>query len=107
MGNLIGGGHEHGPANQGDNFGDARREADELYRQRKELAAQSQEAYRRGDKAGAKVLSNKAKEALHRAEQAQARAAQEVFQKNNGNRSDGMVDLHGLYVAEAEAVAER
>ena len=78
-----------------------------LYAQKKQYAQQSQEAYKRGDKAQAKTLSLKAKEVEAKAQAAQAKAAEEVYQHNNAGRDDGMIDLHGLYVAEAEAVAER
>ena len=37
----------------------------------------------------------------------QARAADAIFQLNNATRGDGAVDLHGLYVAEAESIADR
>ena len=104
MGNLISGGYSE---NQEGNYSSVRKEADDLFRQRKQLAVESQDAYRRGDGARAKQLSNQAKELQRRAEEAQSRAAEEVYRVNNSNRSDSMIDLHGLHVLEAEAAAER
>ena len=106
MGNLIGGGHT-ASGQQGGQHSSARREADELFRLRKQLAIESQEAYRKGDGAKAKQLSSQAKLVQRKAEAAQARAAEEVFRGTNADRRDGMIDLHGLYVGEAESVAER
>ncbi|GAX80938.1 hypothetical protein CEUSTIGMA_g8373.t1 [Chlamydomonas eustigma] len=78
-----------------------------LYCQRNEIKQRSQEAYRRGDGHAAKMLSTEAKEIDRQAKEAQAKVAQEIFDQNNCQRCDGMVDLHGLHVAEAEAVAEK
>ena len=69
MGNLIGG-LSGGSGNANSSVRDFT-EADELYRQRKLLAVESQEAYRRGDGAKAKELSNQAKLIQRREEEAQ------------------------------------
>ncbi len=78
-----------------------------MYARRNELYQQSQEAWHRGDRRLAKELSLEAKEAERQAKHARDEHAAEIFERNNRERTDGMIDLHGLYVKEAEQQAER
>ena len=71
MGNILGG--FDGRSTGSPVFSDLRSEADTLFKQRKMFAQQSQEAYRRGDMAGAKALSMKAKDCERKAHAAQVR----------------------------------
>eukprot|EP01116_Phalansterium_solitarium_P024837 TRINITY_DN9217_c0_g1_i1.p1 TRINITY_DN9217_c0_g1~~TRINITY_DN9217_c0_g1_i1.p1 ORF type:complete len:173 (+),score=64.43 TRINITY_DN9217_c0_g1_i1:437-955(+) len=78
-----------------------RRRADEHATRRRQLAAQSQEAFRRGDKAAAKKLSEQAKAERQEMVAANARAAQLAFEAANEKHGDGTIDLHGLHTDEA------
>ncbi|KAK4639402.1 hypothetical protein QC761_707960 [Podospora bellae-mahoneyi] len=66
------------------------------------------EAYERGDGAEAKALSNEGKR--HQAKQAEynKQAAEFIFRENNamGRIAEDTIDLHGLFVEEAEDILE-
>ncbi|KAI0319914.1 hypothetical protein OF83DRAFT_1081940 [Amylostereum chailletii] len=68
---------------------------------------ESQQAYKRGDRARAKELSEEGK--LHRREMEKlhAQASACVYKANNEGRRPGEIDLHGLYVNEAVEYADR
>ena len=84
-----------------------REQAQEHFRKHKELSAESQQAFKSGDKARAKQLS----EQSHRERDAFAnlnrRAAEFVFVENNKDSMSNEIDLHGLYVSEAEYVIKK
>ncbi|KAI8064417.1 hypothetical protein BC940DRAFT_277189 [Gongronella butleri] len=72
---------------------------------------QSQQAYKQGDGAQAKQLSNQGHEHDRLMKQYNKQAADLVYQQKNANRPPNEIDLHGLFVAEAservEAAMER
>lgn len=78
-----------------------RKQADVAYQKRLKLLAELQQAYKRGDKARAKELSDQAKQQLAVAEDYNAQAAEYVFRENNADLAANEIDLHGLYVKEA------
>lgn len=81
--------------------------AQQAYSKRAELAHRSQEAYKAGDKKRAGELSAEAKQQLAIAEQNNAKAAEYVFIENNRDSDDNDIDLHGLYVKEAEYILKQ
>lgn len=70
--------------------------------------SQSQQAYKSGDGARAKELSNQAKEHERKMEEYNQQASNYIFRANNspGRVEGDCIDLHGLYVEEAERVLE-
>ncbi|KAF2154683.1 Smr domain protein [Myriangium duriaei CBS 260.36] len=72
-------------------------------------AAESQQAYQRGDGAGAKQLSEEGKRHAQKADDYNRQASEFIFRENNATgRVDGdTIDLHGQYVEEAEAIVEQ
>ena len=68
--------------------------------------AQSQAAYRAGNKGLAKELSDKGKEEQALMDQFNAAAANMFLDRNNKSTSTDEIDLHGLHVKEAIAVVE-
>lgn len=83
-----------------------RDEADRLYKKRNQLSQQSQNAYKSGDKQKAHELSEESKKLLNQAEDANMKAAQYVFRENNADSAEDEIDLHGLYVKEAEYILQ-
>ncbi|CAI5758071.1 unnamed protein product [Candida verbasci] len=83
-----------------------RAEADKLYKHRNQLSQQSQQAYKQGDGQKAHELSEESKSVLAQAEQANRKAAEYVFRENNTDSAYDEIDLHGLYVKEAEYVLQ-
>ena len=67
---------------------------------RGEAFAESQAAYKRGDKAKAKELSNKGKRHGEAMEQANKDAVNAILAPQQ-SANTGCIDLHGLYVQEA------
>ncbi|GME76975.1 unnamed protein product [Ambrosiozyma monospora] len=84
-----------------------RKLADQAYQKRSKLSSQSQQAYKSGDKAKAHELSTQAKEQLTIAEQYNRKAAEYVFIQNNLDSDNNDIDLHGLYVKEAEYILKQ
>lgn len=84
-----------------DDFEELRAEARELAEMRSEYFKLSKQAYRRGDKKQAKILSNQRKKFAALIEKANKSAADAIFNRNNQNRLDDTIDLHGLFVKEA------
>ena len=80
----------------------ARSEADDWAKKRKQASEQSQTAYQRGDKAEAKLLSNQSKLYAEKMEKANWRAARAIL-KPQRSKETGKLDLHGLYAEEAKA----
>ncbi|KAI8579952.1 hypothetical protein K450DRAFT_239878 [Umbelopsis ramanniana AG] len=73
---------------------------------RNECYERSQQAYKSGDGAQAKELSNQGHEHDRLMKQYNKQAADFVFEKKNRGRSPDEVDLHGLFVQEATERAE-
>lgn len=101
MGNLVsslvgGGSHE-----KFDEAEDHRRRANELGEQQRELSARSQAAYRAGNGALAKQLSNQAKSIHTKVDYHNREAARLHYANNNKNLPEDTIDLHGLFVKEA------
>lgn len=78
--------------------------ADAANKKRNQLSQESQNAYKRGDKAKAGELSRQAKQQQAIAEENNQRAAEYVFIENNRDSDEDDIDLHGLYVREAEYI---
>ncbi|KAF6063643.1 Smr domain family protein [Candida albicans] len=68
---------------------------------------QSQNAYKQGDGQKAHELSEESKRVLAQAEECNRKAAEYVFRENNEDSGPDEIDLHGLYVKEAEWILER
>lgn len=81
-----------------------RDQADDLYKKRNHFSQQSQQAFKSGDKQRAHDLSQQAKHALEQAEDVNRKAAEYVFRENNADSAADEIDLHGLYVKEAEYI---
>ncbi|MCO5566394.1 hypothetical protein L7F22_020071 [Adiantum nelumboides] len=87
---------------------DYRAQASLCARRRNELFARSREAWRLGNKKEAKSLSDAAKAQAKLMAEANQKAAEMLFNKNNATRDVGVLDLHGLFVKEAvEKVEQR
>ncbi|KAI0344547.1 DUF1771-domain-containing protein [Trametopsis cervina] len=71
------------------------------------LSEQSQAAYKRGEGALAKELSNKCKERRAEMDRLNKEAAEWIFIENNKDSAANEVDLHGLQVKEALEFTER
>lgn len=85
-----------------DTYSNLRNKASKLYDQRNELSKKSQQAYKSGDGQKAHELSVESKEILAKAERYNQQAAEYVFRENNTDSAEYEVDLHGLYIKEAE-----
>lgn len=88
-------------------YKDLRDKADQMYEKRKKLSAQSQDAYQKGDKQKAHELSEELKKVLAEAEKYNRQAAEYVFRENNADSAGDEIDLHGLYVKEAEWILQK
>lgn len=84
-----------------------RAQARDHFQKHKQLSAESQEAYARGDKALAKRLSDKSKRELELYRTFNNKAAEFVYIENNKDSAPDELDLHGLFVSEAEYVVKR
>lgn len=80
----------------------AREEANMYASRRRDCAARSQIAWRSGEKARAKQLSNEGKIYAEKMKEANWRAARAML-KPQKSKQTGKLDLHGLYRAEAVA----
>lgn len=107
MGNLLFGSVKKPPHLQGPTTEEKRAQADYHAKRRNDYFAQSQAAYSCGDGKLAKDLSNLGKKEAALMDKANKEAADLFFARNNAGRTDGMIDLHGLFVKEAIAVVER
>lgn len=88
-------------------YKDLRAQAEKLYQKRSQLSSQSQQAYKRGDKQKAHELSQELKKILQQAENYNRQAAEYVFRENNTDSAGDEIDLHGLYVKEAEWILQK
>ncbi|PSK33412.1 hypothetical protein C7M61_005290 [Candidozyma pseudohaemuli] len=84
-----------------------RDKADQMYEKRKKLLNQLQQAYQSGDKQKAHELSEELKKILAQAENYNRQAAEYVFRENNADSAEDEIDLHGLYVKEAEWIMQK
>jgi hypothetical protein len=78
-----------------------RAEAQKFAEQRGELLGAATKAFESGDKAKAKELSDKGKEAGRQMEEANKKAAAVILKHRNDGHGDNYLDLHGLYLQEA------
>ncbi|KAI1116222.1 DUF1771-domain-containing protein [Nemania sp. NC0429] len=69
---------------------------------RRDCMQRAHEAYERGDGATAKQLSNEGKQHAAKADEWFGKASNSAFQTNNVNTENDVIDLHGLYVTEAQ-----
>ena len=83
-----------------------RQEARQHAQRRNEFYERSQKAYRENKGAEAKALSLQGKEEARLMEDANRKASDAAFRSNNAGAEADFIDLHGLYVREAEAVRE-
>lgn len=84
-----------------------RAQAQESMNMYQKLSQQSQNAYKQGEKSEAKKLSESAKQYRMQASRINEDAANYVFQQNNLDSSQEELDLHGLFVDEAEWIMKR
>ena len=75
-----------------------RAEAQKYAEERGELLSASKNAFESGDKAKAKELSEKGKEAGRKMEEANKKAAAVILKHRNDGHGDHYLDLHGLYL---------
>jgi DNA-nicking Smr family endonuclease len=83
-----------------------RAEARDLARVRNVCYEQATTAFLSGNKALAKELSAKGKEAAKAMKQAHEQASNQIYSERN-NRNTNTIDLHGLHVAEALQILKR
>jgi hypothetical protein len=76
--------------------------ANEIYfaclQERGELLGASKKAFEDGDKAKAKELSDKGKEAGHMMEESNKKAAEVILKHRNADKGPHYLDLHGLHL---------
>ena len=82
-----------------------RQEARQHAQRRNEFYERSQQAYRQNKGAEAKALSLQGKEEARLMEEANRKASEAAFKQHNASSEPDFIDLHGLYVREAEAVS--
>lgn len=78
-----------------------RAEAQKYAEERGALLGASKQAFESGDKAQAKELSEKGKEAGRKMEEANKKAAEVILKHRNDGHGDNYLDLHGLFLEEA------
>ncbi|KAJ6257950.1 hypothetical protein Dda_7740 [Drechslerella dactyloides] len=71
---------------------------------RHDLIGESRAAYQNGDKARAHELSQEAKRHEANADAYNKQASEYIFRVNNANQEEDTIDLHGLFVEEAEEI---
>ncbi|KAL6942382.1 hypothetical protein ACO0QE_003557 [Hanseniaspora vineae] len=81
--------------------------ANEAYDKRSKLSQQSQQEFKSGNKEKAHELSVQAKEQMNIADQYNMQAAEYAFRENNLDSSRDEVDLHGLFVKEAQWIMQK
>lgn len=85
----------------GEEGGKKRAKALRVQKRAREAKRQSHELWEKGDKAGAKTMSNNGKELDTQAKKLHVQAAHAIYLHRNGGRPDNYIDLHGLFVEEA------
>lgn len=81
--------------------------AEKAYGRKQKLSHESQAAYQSGQKAKAHELSEKSKQEVAKAEDYNLQAAEYVFRQNNADSASDEIDLHGLYVREAQWILKK
>ncbi|CCX31551.1 Similar to Smr domain-containing protein C11H11.03c; acc. no. Q9UTP4 [Pyronema omphalodes CBS 100304] len=76
-------------------------------RKRAQLSQQSQQAYQSGNKAAASDLSKQAKKHAAKMDEYNRQARDYIFRANNHDQPEDTIDLHGLFVEEAEEILEQ
>lgn len=84
-----------------------RQEARQHAHRRNDFLEKSQQAYRQNKGAEAKALSLQGKEEARLMEEANRKVSEASFAANNASVEADFIDLHGLYVREAEVVTEK
>ncbi|KAH3903456.1 related to Smr domain-containing protein YPL199C [Saccharomycodes ludwigii] len=84
-----------------------RTKADEAFKRKQQLSIESQSAYKSNDKKRAHELSEEAKKYLKTAENYNMQAAEYALIENNTDSASDEIDLHGLYVKEAQWIMQR
>lgn len=84
-----------------------RQEAQQHFQKYKDLSARSQQAYKAGNKQEAKQNSDAAQLEHKKFQELNNKAAEFVFVENNKDSGPNEIDLHGLFVSEAEYVVKR
>lgn len=82
-----------------------RDQANEMAQKRGDFFDRSKKAYSEGDKKRAKELSDEGKKAGSLMDEANSRAVEELM-KTQRHYEQGVIDLHGLYVKEAQEVTK-
>ncbi|WPH02562.1 Smr domain-containing protein [Acrodontium crateriforme] len=100
----------HGPSSNAEQEYDRLRDlARKEQGEHQHYAAQSQQAYQRGDGGEASRLSGLSKQHAAKADQYNKQASEYIFRENNavGKVADDTIDLHGQFVEEAEEIVEQ
>lgn len=107
-GHLLTGGQERDYNHVSDpEYKRLREQADLAYKKKQQLSSESQKAYKNGDGQRAHELSEAAKKQVDIAENYNFQAAEYVFVANNADSDFDEIDLHGLYVKEAQWVLKK
>jgi len=107
---LGGGAFNHGPSSDAEQEYDRLRDlARKEKGQQQHFAAESQQAYQRGDGGEAHRLSEQGKQHAAKADQYNKQASEFIFRENNavGKVPGDTIDLHGQFVEEAEEILEQ
>ena len=72
-----------------------------MQKRSREAKRQAHDLWEKGDKAGAKTMSERGKELDAQAKKLHDQAAHAIYLHRNGGRPDNYIDLHGLFVEEA------
>ena len=100
----------HGPSSNAEQEYDRLRDlAHKEHGQYQHFAAQSRQAYERGDGGEAHRLSEQGKQHAAEADAYNKQASEFIFRENNavGKVAGDTIDLHGQFVEEAEAIVEQ
>ncbi|SMN21516.1 similar to Saccharomyces cerevisiae YPL199C Putative protein of unknown function, predicted to be palmitoylated (partial), partial [Maudiozyma saulgeensis] len=84
-----------------------REQAQRHFKKHKELSLESQQSYKNGNKSQAKQLSDKSHREYREFQKFNNQAAEFVFVENNKDSMSNEIDLHGLYVSEAQYVVKK
>ena len=85
----------------GEDGGKKRAKALRVQKRSREAKRQAHDLWEKGDKAGAKTMSERGKELDAQAKKLHDQAAHAIYLHRNGGRQDTYIDLHGLFVEEA------
>ena len=99
--NVVDNKHDDNPDYAGPEGNRLRAEAQKYADQRGELISAASKAFESGDRAKAKELSDKGKEAGRLMDEANKKAASVILKHRNDGHGDNYLDLHGLHLDEA------